>query len=336
MWPRGLGFAQDYRPILWTVILLILAASSLGQTVKLRCDGREYIDLATAGSRFGMDAYWLRGTEIFRLRSKWTRIEVGKGKKLLHLNGMPIYLGFPTLLVNGRLYLSVADYQHVMQSILTPQVFPNPPELKRIVLDPGHGGRDSGAIDPVYGHTEKGLNFDLTIRLQRLLEKAGYDVRLTRATDEYIPLRRRPRIANHLNADLFVSLHFNAAANKSAAGLETFVLTPQFQASSKFSAPTKRDSVRFGGNDYDSWNALLGYHVQKSLVNGVGGPDRGLKRARFMVLKELDCPGVLVELGFVSHRGTANQLRSAKYRQNLAQSLFDGIVDYHQRLEHTR
>ena len=336
MWPLGLGFARDHRPILWTVILLFLTVSAFGQTVKLRHDGREYIDLATAGSRLGMEAYWLRGTEIFCLRSQWTRIEVGKGKKLLHLNEMPVYLGFPTLFEKGRLYLSVADYRHVLQSILTPQVFPNRPSLKRIVLDPGHGGPDSGAIDPIYGHTEKGLNFDLTIRLMRLLEKAGYEVRLTRSTDEYVPLGRRPRIANHLNTDLFVSIHFNAAANKSAAGLETFVLTPQFQASSKFSAPTKRDAVRFDGNDFDPWNALLGYHLQNSLVEGSGGPDRGLKRARFLVLKELKCPGVLVELGFVSHRGTANKLRSARYRQNLAESLFDGIISYHQRLQRIR
>jgi N-acetylmuramoyl-L-alanine amidase len=78
---------------------------------------------------------------------------------------------------------------------------------------------------------------------------------------------------------------------------------------------------------------LLGYHLQRSLVQRMGGPDRGLKRARFLVLKHLECPGVLVELGFVSHPGTAQKLRNAVFRQTLAQSLFDGIVQYGQRLQ---
>ena len=77
----------------------------------------------------------------------------------------------------------------------------------------------------------------------------------------------------------------------------------------------------------------MSFHIQNSLVKGLGGPDRGLKRARFLVLKHLDCPGVLVELGFVSHPATAQKLRTAAFRQTLAQSLYEGIVAYGKRLQ---
>ena len=305
----------------------------VGQSVHLRHEGRDYIDLATGGGRFGMDASWLSDREIFRLRSRWTAIDVGKGKKILYLNKVPIYLGFPTLYTDERLYMAEADYRHVLESILTPQVFRNPPTLQKIVIDPGHGGGDSGALNDAHGLKEKHLNLDVSKRLQRLLQSKGYEVVLTRNSDIFIPLERRTDIANYEKADLFISIHFNAAVNTQASGVETFILTPQYQGSSKFTKPASRDNVRFPGNDFDPWNTLTGFYFQRELVRGIGGVSRGLKRARFHVLKHLNCPGVLVELGFVSHRPTAQRLRSARHREQLAKSLFDAVITYHQRLQ---
>ncbi|MEO0510957.1 MAG: N-acetylmuramoyl-L-alanine amidase [Verrucomicrobiota bacterium] len=327
----------DFPFRLQSLFLLILAAfggSPLkAQTIEVRHEGRTYIDLATAGARFGMKAYWLEGYDTFRLRSKWTNIDVGKRKKILHINRLPVYLGFPTLESKGRLYLSKTDYQHVLQSILTPQLFPDPPDLRTIVIDVGHGGKDSGARNDFYGLREKSLALDIAKRLRALLTQAGYRVILTRDSDVYIPLERRPQIANRANADLFLSIHFNAATNKAASGLETFALTPQYQASSKFTKPAPRDSTRYLGNDQDPWNTLLGYHMQRAMTDRLGGPDRGLKRARFLVLKHLECPGVLLELGFISNSESARKIRSSAYRQNLAESLMDGILTYHKRLQ---
>ena len=166
-----------------------------------------------------------------------------------------------------------------------------------------------------------------------MLERRGYEVIMTREHDVFIPLERRPQIANRAKGDLFISIHFNAAERTTAKGYETFALTPQYQASSKYSAPGRGDNRRYDGNDQDPWNTLLGYYVQRSLVQTMGGTDRGLKRARFLVLKHLNCPGVLLELGFVSNPDTAQKLRSATFRQSLAQSLYDGIIQYHKRLQ---
>ena len=159
---------------------------------------------------------------------------------------------------------------------------------------------------------------------------------MTRERDVYIPLDQRPAMANRANADLFLSLHFNAAASTSAQGLETFALTPQYQASSKYPRPSSRDDTRYKGNAQDPWNTLAAYHVQRALVQRLGGPDRGVKRARFLVLKHLDCPGVLVELGFVSNQSTARKLKASEHRQSIALALFEGIVGYRNRLSRIR
>jgi N-acetylmuramoyl-L-alanine amidase len=300
---------------------------------QIQVEGRPYVDLGTIGVRFGMKSYWLDGGEVFRLRSQWTTIDVMKRSRVLLINQLSMYLGFPTVESQGQLFIAEADYQQVLQPILTPQVFKVRPSLQRIVIDAGHGGKDSGARNDAYGLLEKDLTLDVARRLKLLLEGAGLEVLMTRDSDVYVPLDQRPEVANRAKADLFISLHFNAAASAAASGFESFALTPQYQASSKYPQSTSQDAIRFPGNDQDPWNTLLAYHLERALVRGLGGPDRGMKRARFAVLKYLDCPGVLTELGFVSHAETAKKLRSPAFRQTIAQSLCGGIIDYRSRLQ---
>ena len=295
--------------------------------------GRTYVDLHSVGRYLGMQAYWLQGYKTFRLRSQWSTVDVAKNSRMLWLNRQPIYLGFPTVESEQRLYLAQADFRHVLKPILTPQVFDPRPEVRRIVIDAGHGGKDSGACNHRYGLMEKDLTLDVARRLQSLLQSADFEVVLTRADDVYLSLGQRAKMANRAQADLFISLHFNAAASTAASGFESFALTPQFQASSKYPRPSSRDARRYPGNAQDPWNALITYHLERALVQRLGGPDRGMKRARWAVLKHLECPGVLTELGFLSHAGTAEKLRSSAFRQSLAEALFDGIIAYRQRLQ---
>ena len=110
-------------------------------------------------------------------------------------------------------------------------------------------------------------------------------------------------------------------------------MTPQHQPSTKKPKPTDEDAERFPGNSNDPWNMLAAYHVERALIQGIGGPDRGVKRARFLVLREIECPGVLVELGFLSHLETVRKVRSADFRQLLARSLYQGILAYRDRLQ---
>lgn len=314
--------------------LIVLACFSMClPTMKGQGGTREYVDLGAVASHLGMKSYWLSGLKTYRLRSQWTTIDAAKNSKAIKINDVPVYLGFPTREWQGGLLITKADYEKVLLPILVPQAFGNSPSLKRIVIDAGHGGRDDGASNPAYGLKEKELTLDVSRRLKELLERAGFEVVMTRDSDVYIPLEQRPQVANRAKGDLFLSLHFNAAGSASAAGFESFALTPQFQASSKFAKPTSHDNISYNGNRLDAWNTLVSYHIQSSLVKRMGGPDRGLKRARFLVLKHLECPGVLLELGFVSHPETAQKLRTAAFRQTLAQSLFEGILAYGNRLQ---
>lgn len=300
---------------------------------KVQIDGKQYIDVVTVGKNFGMQAYWLDEDKTFRMSGRHTRVDLAKNSRLIHINEMPVYLGFPTRKLRGQLFVALTDYRYVLQSVLTPQVFENRPKVRRIAIDAGHGGKDTGARNDAYLLLEKKLTLDVAYRLKTLLEQSGFEVIMIRQRDVYISLDERSRIANRFNADLFVSLHFNAAASVSASGFECFALTPQHQASTQHSELSAGDRQRFPGNDFDPWNMLIAYHTERALAQGLGGPDRGVKRARFKVLKDLDCPGVLVELGFLSHVETARKLHTGVYRQLLARSLHEGVLNYQKRLQ---
>jgi len=320
---------------LYRKVLLASLACLVGSALSARAgeEAHEYVGLDDVATRLGMSAYWLSGHKAYRLKSRWTTIDASKNSRLIKINTLPVYLGFPTREWQGRLLVTKSDYEHVFLPILVPQVFSSPPGLQRIVIDAGHGGRDSGACNAAHGLKEKELTLDVSRRLRDLLEQAGFEVVMTRDSDVYVPLAQRPQIANRAKGDLFLSLHFNAAVSSSAAGFESFALTPRFQASTKYPKPTSRDNQAYRGNRLDAWNTLASFHIQNSLVQGLGGPDRGLKRARFLVLKHLECPGVLVELGFVSHLATVDKLRTSAFRQTLAQSLYEGILAYGRRLQ---
>ncbi|MCK5845685.1 MAG: N-acetylmuramoyl-L-alanine amidase, partial [Victivallales bacterium] len=175
--------------------------------------GKPYVDLASVAKSFGMKGYWLKGYKTYRLRSQWTTIDLPKKSRVLYINKLPVYLGFPTVVSKGELFIARADYQHVLQPILTPQVFADRPGLRRVVIDAGHGGKDSGARNDRYSLLEKDLTLDVSRRLKALLENAGFEVVMTRDSDVYIPLAQRPKVANRAKADLFISLHFNAAGS---------------------------------------------------------------------------------------------------------------------------
>ncbi|MEI9865670.1 MAG: N-acetylmuramoyl-L-alanine amidase [Limisphaerales bacterium] len=135
------------------------------------------------------------------------------------------------------------------------------------------------------------------------LKKLGFNVVLTRTTDVYPELPARPALANKVGADLFVSLHFNAAqaGKNDVQGPETYAITPVGAASSNaqgegsWSGPTK-------ANLYETQSLLLAYQMQKTLVRNLGAEDRGVRRARFAVLRDATMPAILIEGGYMTHR----------------------------------
>ncbi len=269
------------------------------------------------------------------------RLDCGNGYLLVErarreavVNGIRVHLGWPVESDNGNLRISASDWRHHLAPLLTPEAFlPAPGPVRHILLDPGHGGHDRGAENAALGLCEKDLNLDMARRLGARLTADGYTVSLTRADDVFIPLERRAALAAELGADLFVSLHGNALSDTRVRGVETYALTPEGQPSTGRTTLEPMDLQPWPGNRHDPWNALLGYHVQRSLVHGLGVPDRGLKRARFIVLRDLTVPGILVEIGYLSHPEEARELTDPDRREHIAGAIADGIAAWDRALQ---
>ena len=258
----------------------------------------------------------------------WPDLYAEKNRDHVFIGGTKVYLDDNIDEKKGKLTVTRLDYDKV----LVPLFWRLPPQLpgsKRIVIDPGHGGKDPGIVSATLGFTEKAATLDTALRLKLLLEKRGFEVILTREKDTFVDLDDRPAAANKLKADCFISLHYNGGAKGDAttAGIETYCLTPAGQYSTN-KASGRADITAEPGNRFDTFNLLLGWNVQRSLVKATSAEDRGVRRARFAVLRPLNCPGILVEGGFISSRAEGAQIANAAYRQKLAEAIGDGVIAY--------
>lgn len=290
--------------------------------------GIPHFDLAAVGQNLGMKAYWKEPGKTLQLKSKWTTMEFAVKDRDFLLNQKKVYLGYPVRLHNERPYITEKDYLLTIRPILAPQTLKKRPLLQRIVLDPGHGGKDVGAQNSGQRLREKDLTLDVTLRLQKLLQAEGFKVYLTRKDDAYIPLDQRGELTRQVKADLFVSIHFNSVGRPNVSGLETFVLPQPWTPSTSRSQLDGIDKQTYPGNAFDGWNSLAGYYVHRALIEQLGVEDRGLKRSRFKVLKNLSCPGMLLELGFISNPSTAAKLKATPHRNLLAKTIEQGILTY--------
>ncbi|HSR67447.1 MAG TPA: N-acetylmuramoyl-L-alanine amidase [Acidobacteriota bacterium] len=218
-------------------------------------------------------------------------------------------------------------------------------KVGRIVLDPGHGGHDTGAIGPG-GLEEKEVVLDVAKRLDEMLrERLGTEVILTRKEDVFIPLEERTAIANQKGADLFISIHANSSPNRKALGLETFYLSLATTAderavASRENAGSQRTIRELEGllrqitkGDYNEESRDLAHVVQSHLFehlqeHDTKSPNRGVKRAPFIVLVGSNMPAILTEIGFVSNPAEEKRLNRSEDRQRIAEGLYKGIEQY--------
>jgi N-acetylmuramoyl-L-alanine amidase len=224
--------------------------------------------------------------------------------------------------------------------------------ISRIVIDPGHGGHDPGAI--ANGVTEAELVLDIALRLEQLLLKQpGVEVVLTRRTNVFVSLEERTAIANREDADLFLSIHANASRNRQARGVETYFLNfasnPQAEAvAARENAGSSRtmrnlpDIVKaIAMNDKLDESRDFATMVQRAMVARLRTAnkevrDLGVKQAPFVVLIGAGMPSVLAEVSFVTHPQEARLLKSNAYKQRIAEALFDGIQRYQRSLKTQR
>lgn len=218
-------------------------------------------------------------------------------------------------------------------------------KIGKIVIDPGHGGHDTGTIGP-QGLEEKDLVLDVALRLGKLLEqRLGADVVYTRQDDTFVPLEERTVIANQAQADLFVSVHANSSHDPEARGVETYYLN--FTTSSDALEVAARENAVSDQSIHQLQQLVktialqekveesreFAADVQHALYTGLAGRspairDRGVKKAPFVVLIGAQMPSILAEISFVSNPHDEHKLRSPAYRQRIAQSLYRGIARY--------
>jgi len=218
-------------------------------------------------------------------------------------------------------------------------------KIGKIVIDPGHGGHDTGTIGP-NGLEEKDLVLDVGRRLGKLLEvRLGAEVVYTRKNDTFIPLETRTAIANQQRADLFVSIHANSSDDPAARGVETYYLN--FTSSPEALEVAARENAVSEKSIYELQDLVkkialkekieesreFAGDVQQSLHSGLaakspGIRNRGVKKAPFIVLIGANMPSILAEISFVSNPGDERRLETSEYRQRIAESLYRGIAKY--------
>ncbi len=224
-------------------------------------------------------------------------------------------------------------------------------KLGRVVIDPGHGGHDSGTTGPD-GLREKDVVLDVAKRLGSLIQdRLGSEVVFTRTDDTFIPLSRRTAIANEIKADLFLSIHVNSSPVRAVSGVETYYLSLTGSKSALETA--MRENAGSDKNIFELQDLLkkialkdkvdeskeFAGRIQTSLVSlspkaARSTKDRGVKRAPFVVLIGASMPSVLAEVGFISNSQDEGQMRRADHRQKIADALYRGLSAYANSLSH--
>jgi len=267
-------------------------------------------------------------------------------KRVVHLNyPVEIYQGVPAVpwqfkeeIIDVLFKPFFAGHKHGTAPI----------KLAKVVIDAGHGGNDPGAIGKS-GLREKDVNLDIARRLSDLLRAEGVETVLTRSSDRFIPLGTRVNIANKSGAELFISIHSNASRSRSLNGFEVYYVSPSVSDSKRAYYASRRGrpdliNAEFASNSQELkaiiWDLIYANSRAESIelshsICNVAGRDLnarilGVKGARFEVLRGIQMPGVLVEVGFVSNRGEEKLLRSSVYRQRLAEGILEGIREYSQ------
>lgn len=304
-----------------TVVLVGLQVGCIAPARRSFVDRSNQIPVSELASRLQLEVVRENSTSVTLADRDNVVTIYGDPSGQAYVNGAPVGPSGGFVRLAGEMYAPVDTEMHLRLALessptraVSRDVSPEPetrtpvPErfrvrTGRIIVDAGHGGKDPGAIAVNRLH-EKDVNLDVARTLARELKTSGHHVSLTRRDDRFIELDERVAIGNRSVADLFVSIHADAAQNPSAVGFTLYV--------------SRRASA----------GSLAAAEAIRRQLRRTGVPDRGVRRADFRVLKGARGPSVLVELGFLSNAGEARMLARKSYRDTLAAAIRRGIDDY--------
>jgi N-acetylmuramoyl-L-alanine amidase len=314
---------------LWFGFSAVAQANHKWETVKY--NGQDYVTLRSV-----KDFYYFNKIKygaVITMETPKVALEVRPGTQRCRMNGVLFILSHPVLERGGRYLLSKTDLIKLIDPIMRPTYIYRARHFNTVVIDPGHGGKDSGGT----GHHENEKVYTLKVArlIKDILQRQGYRVLMTRDSDVAISLASRVRMANEYPDAIFISIHFNAG-NSRANGIETFTLSP-------VGVPHMGRDLRAGdyrevpGNVMDSASIALATAVHSRALlylnsqgsgNNFSIADRGIKRARYNVLTGIKIPAILFEGGFLSNRSEAAKVNSQAYQKTLAAAIARAVDVY--------
>jgi N-acetylmuramoyl-L-alanine amidase len=293
----------------------------------------EYVKIETFAKSYGLTHSWLIPQRRVLLKSAEHHLEIEAGSREMRFNGYKVFLGDVARINDGAFCISRVDGERLLAGLLQPEAA-GPQQVKRIVIDPGHGGSDMGTQNVKLQLDEKVFALDVSVRLRALLKAKGYEVSMTRESDVAVGKAERALFANVAKADLFISVHFNASPavdDRKTSGTEVFTFAPQFQRSTDSWGPGQADDRELQPapvNRFDIASVACAHAIQVALLKSLKTVDRGQKIAHWGALRGLNCPGVLVEAGFLSHPIEGKKIATPGYRQQIAEAIADGVDAY--------
>ena len=293
----------------------------------IKVNGHDYLTVENIAKFYGLPAEVSAPGGKIQIETVKHPLEFVRGSREVVINGARSWLCFPLIEQNGKFLVSRTDVAKTIEPLVRPQRVHNVGKVQTVVLDPGHGGHDKGAVSR-YGN-EKDFALDVARKLRPLLQAKGLRVVMTREGDYFVPLDVRAQIANAARDSIFVSIHFNATdRNPNATGFEIFSFTPRGAPSTSDNAVAPSSLSMQAGTLVDSQSLALSACVYHSLLGHIPEFDRGIKRARFAVLRQTKVPAVLIEGGFLTERGESRLIANKDWRTKLAGAISVGIENY--------
>ncbi|HJT79752.1 MAG TPA: N-acetylmuramoyl-L-alanine amidase [Chthoniobacterales bacterium] len=315
------------KKVVFCTVLSAAAAVTSGASdwTVIKQQNRDYVTFSNVAHFYNFPEY-TRVSHTVSLRSDRRGIRAQAGTSELFINGVRFVTDFPILTNGEDELISAMDVSKIIEPIMRPNRLRNARKIQTVILDPGHGGADNGASNR-WG-TEKMFALDVAMHARSHLQRAGYKVEMTRTRDNTVSLEDRVRIANKFRDAVFVSIHFNYSG--SAEGLETYALAPEGVPSNAFHGTqiSAADVRACPGNIQDEHNIALSAAIHAMVLTRLSMFDRGVKHARFHVLRDVKIPAVLVECGFLSNSAEGQRIATAQFRQDVAAAIAQGVQNY--------
>jgi len=319
----------------WSVLTFVIAslalpssiATAAGEWQVIKINGHDYLSVDNISKFYGLPAEVVPSGAKIQADTTNHPLEFVSGSREAVINGARSWLCFPVIEQDGKSLVSRTDVAKTIEPLIRPHHVPNVGKVQTVVLDAGHGGHDKGQMSR-YG-AEKDFALDVARKLRPILQAKGLRVIMTREGDYFVPLEVRAQIANSAHNAIFVSIHFNATNDDpNATGFEIFSFTPRGAPSTSDGAVTASSVNMQPGSSVDAQSLALSACIYHSVLGQLREYDRGIKRARFAVLRLTKVPAVLIEGGFLTDGGESKLISNKDWRAKLAGAIGIGIENY--------